>query len=123
MLRRTAATRSIAGWIVALIVLNPMVAFMSSGVNPDAVSFRCRRLRCWPCGASSPTGSIAARALMWLLAAALVKPSAGALFIGLASGIGVLWLARRWRRSRARAEAEPDGRIGSARSASSVSRG
>ena len=38
-LRRTTATHSMAGWIVALAVLNPMVVFLSSGVNPDAVSF------------------------------------------------------------------------------------
>ena len=94
-LRRTTATRSIAGWIVALIVLNPMVAFMSSGVNPDAVSFPLSTLAILFVWRVLSRGTHRGRALVCLLAAALVKPSAGPLFFGLASGVVVLWLARR----------------------------
>ena len=37
-LRRIDETRAIAGWIVAIALLNPMLAFLSSGINADAVS-------------------------------------------------------------------------------------
>jgi hypothetical protein len=95
MLRQTTETRSVAGWIVALIVLNPMVAFMSSGLNPDAMSIPLSTLAILAVWRVLSHGIHRGRALAWLLAAALIKPSAGALFIGLASGIAVLWLARR----------------------------
>ena len=108
-LRQTAATRPIAGWIVALVILNPMVAFMSSGVNPDAVSFPLSTLAILAVWQVLTRGIHRGRALAWLLAAALVKPSAGALFIGLASGVAALWVARRWRVTRRLVDdTEPD---------------
>ena len=98
MLRRTPETQSIAAWLVALIVLNPMVVFMSSGVNPDAVSFPLSTLAILAVWRVLSHGDRRGQALAWLLAAALVKPSAGALFISIASGIAMLWLVRRWQR-------------------------
>jgi hypothetical protein len=95
-LRRTTATRSMAGWIVALAVLNPMLVFLSSGMNPDAVSFPLSTLAILAVWHVLQHGTHRGRALVCLLAAALVKPSAGALLIGLSSGIAILWLVCRW---------------------------
>ena len=95
-LRRIVETRAIAGWIVAMALLNPMLAFVSSGINADAVSFPLCTLAILAVWDDLTHGTRGMRALVWLLAAALVKPSAASLFMALGAGIAVLWALRRW---------------------------
>jgi hypothetical protein len=66
-------------------------------VNPDAVSFPLSTLAMLAVWHVLWHGTHRVRALVCLLVAALVKPSAGALLIGLASGVVVLWLIHRRR--------------------------
>ena len=94
-LRRIDETRAIAGWIVAIALLNPMVAFLSSGINADAVSIPLSTMAVLAVWEVLTSGTGGARALVWLLAAALVKPSAASLFMALGAGIAVLWVLRR----------------------------
>jgi Predicted membrane protein (DUF2142) len=95
-LRRIAETRAIAGWIVAIALLNPMLAFLSSGINADAVSFPLCTMAMLAVWDDLTRGTRGVRSLLWLLAAALVKPSAASLFMALGAGIAVLWVLRRW---------------------------
>jgi hypothetical protein len=95
-LRRIDETRASAGWIVAIALLNPMVAFLSSGINADAVSFPLSTMAILAVWDLLTRGTGGWRALAWLLAAAFVKPSAASLFMALGAGIGVLWGLRRW---------------------------
>jgi hypothetical protein len=95
-LRRIVETRAIAGWIVAIALLNPTLAFMSSGINADAVSYPLSTIAVLAVWDVLTRGTGGVRALVWLLAAALVKPSAASLFMALGSGIAVLWVLRRW---------------------------
>jgi hypothetical protein len=92
---RIVETQAIAGWIVAIALLNPMLAFLSSGINADAVSFPLSTLAILAVWDVLTLGTGRLRALGWLLAAALVKPSAASLFLALVAGIAVLWLLRR----------------------------
>ncbi len=94
-LRRSVETRAIAGWIVAVALLNPMLAFLSSGINADAVSIPLSTLAILAVWDVLTRGTGGVRALVWLLAAALVKPSAASLFMALVAGIGALWVLRR----------------------------
>jgi hypothetical protein len=94
-LRRIVETRAIAGWIVAIALLNPMVAFLSSGINADAVSIPLSTMAVLAVWEVLTSGRGGTRALAWLLAAALVKPSAASLFMALGAGIVALWLLRR----------------------------
>jgi hypothetical protein len=95
-LRRIVETRAIAGWIVAIALFNPMLAFLSSGINADAVSFPLSTLAILAVWDVLTRGTGSVRAVVWLLAAALVKPSAASLFMALGTGIAVLWVLRRW---------------------------
>lgn len=88
-------TRAIAGWIVAIALLNPTLAFLSSGINADAVSLPLSTIAILAVWEELTRGSTGVRTLLWLLAAALVKPSAASLFMALGVGIAVLWLLRR----------------------------
>jgi hypothetical protein len=96
-LKRTPATHALAEWILLIVLLNPMLAFMSSGINTDAVSFPLSMLAILSIWQLLTEGTGRRRALLWLLTAAMVKPSAGALFIALISGVVVLWLFDWWR--------------------------
>jgi Predicted membrane protein (DUF2142) len=89
---RTTVTQAIAGWILALIVLNPMLAFLSSGVTPDAASMPLSALAMLAVWRVLAVGTHRGWALACLLAAALVKPSAGPLFLSLLCGVAAVWL-------------------------------
>jgi hypothetical protein len=89
---RTTVTQAIAGWILALIVLNPMLASLSSGVTPDAASMPLSALAMLAVWHVLAFGTHRGWALACLLAAALVKPSAGPLFVSLVCGVAAVWL-------------------------------
>ena len=89
------------GPVFALVVMNPMLAFMSSAVNPDAVNNPLCALALLQVWRVAATGRGRTAAVVSLLAALLTKPAGLQLVPVLAAVIGALTLMRRIDRRRA----------------------
>ncbi len=93
-LRAVPETRPAAGALLALFVLPPMTAFMSSGINPDAVNIPLCALAVLAAWRTLMTGRGAWTTSAFLVLAALTKP-AGLQAIGaLGAASAALWLWR-----------------------------
>lgn len=97
-LRRTEATREVASPLLAFLVLNPMVAFMSSAINPDAVTVPLATLAVlllWRVLTNDRgrSGDATTAALAWvaLVAAAWTKPSGLQVIVSLGVTLGLRW--------------------------------
>jgi len=88
------ATRS-APIVLAFLVLNPMVGYLTSSVTPDAVAIPLGALGVLACWRTLSTGTRAWSATGWLLLGALAKPSGVQIMAALAAVIVLLALTRR----------------------------
>jgi hypothetical protein len=77
--------------IVAFLVLNPMVPFVSSGINPDAVNVPLAALSILLVWQVMSTGTGAPVACLALVATALTKPSGLQMIPAFAAAGAVLW--------------------------------
>jgi hypothetical protein len=91
-LRRLPETREHAGAIVALLVLNPMTGFMSSGINVDAANIPLAVLASLLFWRTLSTGEDQWWTLAALVATAWTKPSGLQLFGALMLASVALWL-------------------------------
>jgi hypothetical protein len=91
-LRRLDATRESAGAMVAIIVLNPMTAFMSSAINPDAVNIPLAILASLLFWRLLTTGAGEWWTLAALLTTSFTKPSGLQLIGALLAASLALWM-------------------------------
>ena len=88
----SSGAESLAAMIVAFLVLNPMVPFMSSGINPDAVNVPLATLSILLVWQLISTGTGATLACAALVATALTKPSGLQMIPAFAAAGAALWL-------------------------------
>lgn len=79
------------------VLLNPMLAFMTSSVNPDAVVAPLGALALLAAYEMATAGTRVRSALLIMLAALLAKPSGPVLALAVIGTIGALWVTRLWR--------------------------
>lgn len=94
-LARTPETAPLRWTILLVLVANPMVAYLSSGVSADAPSNPLSALAILAFWRTLTQGAHARAAVGWLVAGALVKPAALPLIASLVAGGVVLWLRDR----------------------------
>jgi hypothetical protein len=82
---------SLAAILTGFLVLNPMVPFMSSGINPDAVNFPLATLSILLVWQVMSTGKGAILACLALVATALTKPSGLQMMPAFAAAAAALW--------------------------------
>jgi hypothetical protein len=84
--------RGLAAIVVAFLVLNPMVPFVSSGINPDAVNVPLAALSTLLVWQLISTGTGAGLACLALVATAWTKPSGLQMIPAFAATAGALWI-------------------------------
>jgi hypothetical protein len=95
VMRRVLGDANLATIVVAFLVLNPMVPFMSSGINPDAVNVPLATLSILLVWQVMSTGTGARLACLALVATALTKPSGLQMIPAFAAAGAVLWMLGR----------------------------
>jgi hypothetical protein len=91
-LRRTSDLYRHANLLMVFMLANPMLAFISSAVNTDALAIPLcigAAIACWRL---FTTGHGSVRTIVWLTAASLVKPAGVQMVAALAATVLVVWL-------------------------------